>query len=880
MKNAPSPRRFGVFVSVAVYALALTACKDGTEPLVPATIQLIAGDQQSAGVASAVPVAPSVKVVTSSGKPVPNVPVTFTAGAQSGVVIGGIQVTNSTGVATVTSWTLGTKTGTNTLTVTVENVPSISITATTAAGAASSVTAVEGVVQTGVVASTLVVAPAIRVVDMYDNGVPSVPVTFSLANGGSIETATTQTNANGVASPGKWTLGTGSGTQNLIARAGSLATLNIAVTALADVPVQLAITREPAAPGASGGALSVQPALDFRDRFGNIATSATLPVTASVAMGTGTLGGTTVVNAQGGRVTFTDLTFTGSGSVQLRFAAPGMTDATAAAFTIGAALPCAGPTLSLDYALGQSARYQADSSVMPRCFSFSAARNAGEQYLVLFENMSPNGSYTRGVFPGFQNDDGTFQLSVQARGTTSSTTSAPVASSRFDGATPADAIHGWDFGGRRVYEVEPKIPAAGVSGAKVLRNGSMISANSMSAAIVAGDTLMVDMVGIPRLNIPDARQRAIVRLVTPDIVIAEDIRIVNGDPAFTRADGSRNTPIAEADLQAIADEYSRYARVQSDRFFQNRHNGSTATSPGRPVAVHSMMYADNIWGYTYSVTNNFVWDYWVGATGGVNKGLPQHPQRVADNLFMHEIAHMRHMGLLELNGRTHLRGNRWLVEGFARASERMPIAMRLMNSADPSRIGNITLPFNPAFIDPASGRSRYYYDDVPTYLSTTSSMYDGYAAASYVFDYFADQVARAGGNWWSALAELLVNAGTQTDADAVVRRYLPGIDFGTLFTRARLALYLDDYGGGLPDWTQYHQYNLRASRPPGANAQLDPRNMFPRVSPGQEFTDSRAINAGGSFGYLIDGTNATSDMRFDFTPTAGANGVVSIVRIK
>src|SRR5690606_36055045 len=191
----------------------------------------------------------------------------------------------------------------------------------------------------------------------------------------------------------------------------------------------------------------------------------------------------------------------------------------------------------------------------------------------------------------------------------------------------------------------------------------------------------------------------------------------------------------------------------------------------------------------------FVWDYWV-ATDGRTKGLNQHPQRVADNLFMHEIAHMRHMGMLQHGGKGIAgRGHRWLVEGFARFTERLPTTARILGTTTPSRTQNIGLPRNPAF------GNAYFLDDVPTYLQAGSSMYHGYDASSFVFDYFADQVALSGGDWMQAVREFVLAGASEDDLDAAVQRWLPGVTFTDLSTRARIALYTDDLdASGLPAW--------------------------------------------------------------------------------
>lgn len=881
MKIVVSSRRYATVAAVSAFVLTLGGCKDGAEPLVPAAIQVVAGDAQTAAAGGAVSIAPSVKVVSTSGKPVPNIRVTFTPGTASGVVIGGVQVTDARGVATVTSWTLGTKAGASTLTATADGVPAATITATTLAGAPTAMTAAAGLAQSATVGAAVAVAPAVKLEDAHGNGVPNVVVSFTAADG-TLERASATTDASGVASAGKWTLGTRAGTQAITASAAGVPNVTIAATANADVATKLVLTREPSTTNASGERLSVQPQLEFRDRYENAANSS-LPVTASIASGNGTLGGTTVANAQAGRVNFSDLTLTGSGAVQLRFTAPGFNDITSAAFTVAAVAQCAGSTMNLDFTLGQNVRFAANSPNAARCLNFSASANAGQQYLVMVENLSPRGSFSSGLFPGFQGDDGTFGVTVETRGASSSVaSSSAIANSAAFPDAPAAAVHSWDFGGQRVYEIEPATPAGGAQPARVKRDGGWISANSMGAQIAVGDTILVTMEPIGRLGEGgQAQRRALVKFVSADIVIAEDLRIVNRDAAFTRSNGTgRNTPLTEAEMLEIATEYSAMAKVQADRLFGGAHNGATAANPGRPIAVHSMMYQDNIWGYTYSSTNYFVWDFWVGTQDGATKGIAQHAYQNADNLFMHEIAHMRHVGLLERAGRTHIRGNKWVVEGFARFTERLPIAMRLLGGDNPSRTGNVTLPFQPAYRN-AQGQQLYHFDDVPTYRNVSSSLYDGYGASSYIFDYFADQVALAGGDWRAATAELLVNLGVEADASNVVARHLPGLDLGTLITRARVALYADDYTPGLPAWTQYHQYNLRASRPAnGNNATADPRNLFPRIVPGQTFNDQRSVNAGGTYGYVIDGTNATANLRVDITPTSVPNGVVTIVRIK
>lgn len=82
----------------------------------PSSIAINAGNAQSAIQNTAVAVPPSVLVADLDGNPINNVSVTFSIASGGGSVAGPSQKTNTSGIATVTSWTLGPSTGTNTLT--------------------------------------------------------------------------------------------------------------------------------------------------------------------------------------------------------------------------------------------------------------------------------------------------------------------------------------------------------------------------------------------------------------------------------------------------------------------------------------------------------------------------------------------------------------------------------------------------------------------------------------------------------------------------------------------------------------------------------------------------------------------------------------------
>jgi hypothetical protein len=536
------------------------------------------------------------------------------------------------------------------------------------------------------------------------------------------------------------------------------------------------------------------------------------------------------------------------------------------------ALPadCSG-LVSLDMTLGQFIRLKGSTTARYPCLHFDAHQSAGSEYLLLFENMAPTGGFSTALFPGPAGDTA-LAFTLDLAPLTSAAASRAIREVRLARLQAEDATeaHAWDFGAGRIHEHTPP-QRASVSAPVLLRDGMAFDVNSLAVTPIPGDTIQILLEGIPRLSINTGNQRAVVRFVSDDLIIAEDVRLAT----LVRENGGVNTPLTQNDLIEIAAQYNATARVQGNLLFDGRYNSAVeATTPHRVTAVHSLMPADNVWGYTYSVSNYFVWDYWVG-TDGATKGLNQHPQRVADNLFMHESAHMRHFGLLQRHGLEGSRGNNWLVEGFARFIERMPIAARLLGTVAPSRTGNVVLPRNPAF------NNAYFVDDVPTYLNAGSSMFFGYQTSSFVFDYFADQVSLRGGDWLVATREFLLAGRSRAALDEVVHAWLPGTSFTDLFTQARIALYTDDIGTtGLPAWTQYHQFRLRESRPaPTQAAAQDPRVQWVRISTAAPITISGQVASGSASGFIIDGTTAPTGLIRVSAPQ-GPHALLAIARIR
>jgi subtilisin family serine protease len=102
---------------LVLVALATGCGGDSLEPQPRGTtIALKAGDVQNAAAGSAVPIAPSVTVTDADANPVAGVPVTFQVTSGGGSVTPATPInTDAQGTAAVTSWTLGSTPGSNTL---------------------------------------------------------------------------------------------------------------------------------------------------------------------------------------------------------------------------------------------------------------------------------------------------------------------------------------------------------------------------------------------------------------------------------------------------------------------------------------------------------------------------------------------------------------------------------------------------------------------------------------------------------------------------------------------------------------------------------------------------------------------------------------------
>lgn len=212
MRRAPAIARMS---GILLLAAACAGTPDQIGP--PATVEIVAGNNQSAVVGQVVPVAPTVRVRDAGGQGLTAIVVRFTVVAGGGSIAIDSAVTDGSGVATVSGWTLGTKSGVNTLKAQASGLAtSTNITAMGTPSTPANLTLVGTQNFATFVSQAVSSTPTVLVSDGFGNPVPGVVVTFAVTlNNGTITAGTSTTDASGVASSGIWTLGSAVGLNRL-----------------------------------------------------------------------------------------------------------------------------------------------------------------------------------------------------------------------------------------------------------------------------------------------------------------------------------------------------------------------------------------------------------------------------------------------------------------------------------------------------------------------------------------------------------------------------------------------------------------------------------------------------------------------------------------
>jgi hypothetical protein len=362
-------------------------------------VAINAGNNQSATIGTAVTIAPSVIVTDASSNPVAGVSVTFAVASGGGsLAASGTVTTDASGVATSPAWTLGTTAGTNTLTATSAGLTGspVTFTATGTAGVATNMTITAQPSASAPSGAAFAQQPVIQIRDSGGNVVAEagIVVTASIASGGGTLGGAfdATTNASGVASFTNLSITGTVGDRTLQFAAPGIAPATSGVIAITvGAATQLTLTSQPSAASASGAVFAQQPAIQLRDGGGNAVAQTGVVVTATIASGGGTLGGTpTATTGASGLATFTDLSITGLvGARTLSFTSGGLTAATSSSIEITAG---AATQIAVNAGDGQSATIGTAVAVAPSIVVRDGGSNPVAGVSVTFAVTSGGGS--------------------------------------------------------------------------------------------------------------------------------------------------------------------------------------------------------------------------------------------------------------------------------------------------------------------------------------------------------------------------------------------------------------------------------------------------------------------------------------------------------
>jgi hypothetical protein len=309
--------------------------------------QLSITTQPSATAQSGVPFAqqPVIQLRDAGGGAVSqagvNVTVTIASG---GGTLGGTTTvaTNASGVATFTNLSITGLPGDRTLGFAATGLTGVtSGVVTVSAGSAGQLgitTQPSATAQSGV---AFIQQPVIQLRDALNNPVAQAGVSITAAinsGGGTLGgTTTVTTDANGTATFTNLSISGTIGQRTLLfAAVGYVSVASSPIDITAGPADHLTITVQPSANAQSGVAFPQQPVIQLRDASGNAVSQAGVVVTASIASGGGTLGGTSTASTNAsGVASFTNLSISGTtGNYTLGFAAPSLTGVTSATIAL------------------------------------------------------------------------------------------------------------------------------------------------------------------------------------------------------------------------------------------------------------------------------------------------------------------------------------------------------------------------------------------------------------------------------------------------------------------------------------------------------------------------------------------------------------------
>lgn len=272
----------------------------------PASIELVAGDDQTATTGQPVPIPPSVRVRDAEGTALSGIPVAFTVTKGGGTLVGETPVTDADGVAAVGEWRMGQLVGENELSAEVtgqvlSGSPVVFSAVATPGGVSATVSTVEAspatiTASSGASAATITV----RVRDQFGNAVAGVPVALAVnGTGNTLTQPSAPTDANGVAT-GRLSA-TAAGARTVTATANGVELEATAtVTVQPGTPSAATSTATVPATGRAGERTAIE--VQLKDALGNPVPGRASAIAITVG-GVNDVGGIGASDAGGGRYT-------------------------------------------------------------------------------------------------------------------------------------------------------------------------------------------------------------------------------------------------------------------------------------------------------------------------------------------------------------------------------------------------------------------------------------------------------------------------------------------------------------------------------------------------------------------------------------------------
>jgi hypothetical protein len=275
----PVPGRHKLFARTESLDSTLTIVAEA-DPVAANVRHSLLGDAQVAVVGDTLPARVGVRVTDSTGRPLADIPVSWSVIGPADSIVAITERTDSTGEARA-RWLLGPKAGEHRARVQIgatRAIPAYPLTAIARPATPKDVVLKSGQTQRGTVGAGLKPI-VIRVVDRFENPVPGATVTVSPTHG-SVTDSVLATDSAGSATV-RWTLGGAVGTQKLVARVSGI-TKPVEVTATASIGrVSKAAFTNAAPTGVIGKALASPATVTITDAFNNPIVGATVSFSAA-----------------------------------------------------------------------------------------------------------------------------------------------------------------------------------------------------------------------------------------------------------------------------------------------------------------------------------------------------------------------------------------------------------------------------------------------------------------------------------------------------------------------------------------------------------------------------------------------------------------------